>query len=214
LNPALAGNEWEHQEVIMSRKLRAVVAGCSWGINHMQGFVESEQTEFVGVWSRNEKPELSIKFGVPFYTDFNQMSSRMGHVGLSQIMQQAYFLPLVATQPQVMSKVLAIVHRVISTHLIKRAGLKVKSGAQTGAVTLIQRFGSALNLNLHYHMLYLDGVYDKKGCFYPTKSPTSQELDKVVQKIAERVSRYLEKAGYLVREPRRPLGIRIPGSVL
>lgn len=26
-------------------------------------------------------------------------------------------------------------------------------------MTLIQRFGSALNLNLHFHMLFLDGVY-------------------------------------------------------
>jgi len=26
-------------------------------------------------------------------------------------------------------------------------------------VTLIQRFGSALNLNIHCHMLFLDGVY-------------------------------------------------------
>lgn len=107
---------------------------------------------------------------------------------------------LFATQPQVMSKVLAIVHRVISTFLIKRAGLMVKSGAQTGAVTLIQRFGSALNLNLHYHMLYLDGVYSKSAVFYPVKSPTVQDLEKVTQKVAERVSRYLEKAGYLVRE--------------
>ena len=31
--------------------------------------------------------------------------------------------------------------------------------ARTGAVTLIQRFGSALNLNIHFHMLFLDGVY-------------------------------------------------------
>ena len=54
---------------------------------------------------------------------------------------------LFATQPQVMSKVLAIVHRVISTYLIRRAGLSVKSGAQAGAITLIQRFGSALNLH-------------------------------------------------------------------
>ncbi len=42
---------------------------------------------------------------------------------------------LFATQPQVMGNVLAIVHRVISTHLIKRAGFTVKSGAQTRAVT-------------------------------------------------------------------------------
>ncbi|MFT5048104.1 MAG: hypothetical protein ACI8UP_005105 [Porticoccaceae bacterium] len=44
---------------------------------------------------------------------------------------------LFATQPEVMSKVLAIVHWVISTFLTKRAGLTVKSGAQTGVVTLI-----------------------------------------------------------------------------
>lgn len=31
--------------------------------------------------------------------------------------------------------------------------------AQCGAVSFIQRFGSALNLNLHIHMLALDGVY-------------------------------------------------------
>jgi hypothetical protein len=26
-------------------------------------------------------------------------------------------------------------------------------------VTLIQRFGSVLNLNVHFHMLFLDGFY-------------------------------------------------------
>jgi hypothetical protein len=31
--------------------------------------------------------------------------------------------------------------------------------AAAGAATLIQRFGCALNLNIHFHMLFLDGVY-------------------------------------------------------
>ena len=43
---------------------------------------------------------------------------------------------LFATNPQVMSRVLTIVHRVISTFLIKRSGRTVKSGAQSGAVSL------------------------------------------------------------------------------
>ncbi len=34
-----------------------------------------------------------------------------------------------------------------------------QDSARTGAVTLIQRFGAALNLNIHFHMLFLDGVY-------------------------------------------------------
>jgi hypothetical protein len=40
-----------------------------------------------------------------------------------------------------MGKVLGIVYRAISTHLIHKAGYQLKVGA-TGAVTLIQRFGS------------------------------------------------------------------------
>src|SRR4051794_30224245 len=30
---------------------------------------------------------------------------------------------------------------------------------EPGAITFLQRFGTALNLNLHFHILYLDGVY-------------------------------------------------------
>ena len=52
---------------------------------------------------------------------------------------------LFATHPAVMGQVMGIVYRAISSHLIKAAGYH-KSTAQTGAVTLIQRFGSALNL--------------------------------------------------------------------
>ncbi len=69
---------------------------------------------------------------------------------------------LFARQPLVMSKVLAIAYRTISTFLIKKAGFSHKT-ARTGAVTLIQRFGSALNLNIHFHMLFLDGVYRDLG---------------------------------------------------
>jgi len=37
--------------------------------------------------------------------------------------------------------------------LINKAGFKILQ-AHTGAVTLIQRFGSALNLNMHFHVLF------------------------------------------------------------
>ena len=107
---------------------------------------------------------------------------------------------LFATQPEVITKVLAIVHRVISTWLIKRIGLTVKSGAQSGAVTLIQHFGSALNAHLHFHMLYVDGVFDRHGRFYRLREPSTGDLDAITHTIAQRVSRYLEKAGYLVRD--------------
>jgi len=64
---------------------------------------------------------------------------------------------LFASKPKAMSKVLGIVSRAIATHLTHKAGF-AKPFVQTGAVTLIQRFGSALNLNIHFHMLFLERV--------------------------------------------------------
>ena len=43
-------------------------------------------------------------------------------------------------RPELKGKVLGIVYRAIASHLVKKAGLTKKT-AQTGAVTLIQRFG-------------------------------------------------------------------------
>jgi hypothetical protein len=110
---------------------------------------------------------------------------------------------LLAQQPEMMGKVLEIVYRTLATHLIRKAGFN-KHSAQTGAVTLIQRFGSALNLNLHFHMLFLDGVYaeDQYGAmrFHRVKAPAREELGALVHKISQRVSRYLEKKGWLQRD--------------
>jgi hypothetical protein len=72
-------------------------------------------------------------------------------------------------------------------------------------VTLIQRFGSALNRNIPFHMLFLDGVYevDSGGAicrFHAIKPPSSKELGLLLRKIIERMARLLEQAGYLERE--------------
>jgi hypothetical protein len=52
---------------------------------------------------------------------------------------------LLAAHPHLLSPVLQVINRAVSTFLIKQAGL-TRAEAQTGAVTLIQRFGSAANL--------------------------------------------------------------------
>ncbi len=84
-----------------------------------------------------------------------------------------------------MSGVLGVVYRAIATHLIHKAGYTQKS-AHTGAVTLIQRFGSALNLNIPSHMLFLDGVYvnGAKGAsarFHRVNEPASAELTQLAR---------------------------------
>ena len=109
---------------------------------------------------------------------------------------------LLASRPAIMGKVLGIVYRTLATHLIHKAG-HTHTTARTGAVTLIQRFGGALNLNVHFHMLLLDGVYvdGRAGpVFHWVKAPTSAELTRLSHTIAHRVGRYLERQGLLVRD--------------
>ncbi len=90
---------------------------------------------------------------------------------------------LFASRPVITDQVLGIVYRIITTHLVKKAGYSKKT-ARTGAVTLIQRFGSALNLNIYFHMLFLDGVYVDRleGAIWGMSAEISQisELDDVV----------------------------------
>ena len=54
---------------------------------------------------------------------------------------------LLAVQPKQVTPVLRVVHRVITRFLLDQAGLKAGQ-ADSGAVTLMQRFGSAANLNI------------------------------------------------------------------
>ena len=70
---------------------------------------------------------------------------------------------MVSTHRTISSLILlGIVYRCIATHLCKKAGFSRKV-AQTGAVTLIQRFGrsgapGALNLNIHFHVFARSGL--------------------------------------------------------
>ena len=69
--------------------------------------------------------------------------------------------------------------------------------APTGAVTHVQRFGSSLNLNVHFHVMLLDGVFvrDAQGraIFHPAPAPTRDELEDVVRRVQRRVTAWLAR---------------------
>jgi hypothetical protein len=96
---------------------------------------------------------------------------------------------LLAAHPQLLSPVLQVTHRAISNFLIKQTGLK-RAQAATGAVTLIQRFGSAANLNIHLHCLVLDGVYhvsEDTTVLHPVRAPSAERLHILLHQIIKRV---------------------------
>jgi hypothetical protein len=93
---------------------------------------------------------------------------------------------LLARYPKALSKVMQIIHRAIATDIIHRARY-LKKQANTGAVTYIQRFGSALNLNIHFHMLFLEGVIKKERGqtkFKRVKAPSHSDMEGLVNTIS------------------------------
>jgi Putative transposase len=110
---------------------------------------------------------------------------------------------LLAAQPKLLTPVLQVVHSVITRHLVVQAGLKADE-ADSGAVTLIQRFGSAANLNIHLHCLVLDGVYRRGEVgvpeFVAVPAPTDQALQAVLHKVITRTMKLLTRRGVLIEE--------------
>jgi hypothetical protein len=61
-----------------------------------------------------------------------------------------------------------------------------------------QTFGSSLNANLHFHALVLDGVYEKEAAvFHLAPSPSTADVQLVVDRVRERVEALLRARGLL-----------------
>ncbi len=85
--------------------------------------------------------------------------------------------------------------------LRRRSGVKPAGTARCGAVTAIQRYGGAINLNVHFHSMVLDGVYVADGRsdelrFMPLNPPSQEDLDRVLERVVKRIGDFLARKGY------------------
>lgn len=103
-----------------------------------------------------------------------------------------------AYDSRMMGSVLNVFVRAVFGDLRRRGrdrfGLR---GGQCGAVTFVQRFCSALNLNVHFHMLALDGlsVEGVDGCpeFHPLPAPEDVEVVRLTALVSRRIQRLIER---------------------
>ena len=80
----------------------------------------------------------------------------------------------------------------------RELGLSSVEDAFTGMGTVIQRFDSALRLNVYFHTLVLDGVYVKSENgerlrFFRLPRPSEDDVYRVAMRTATKVKVYLEK---------------------
>jgi len=79
------------------------------------------------------------------------------------------------------------------------------TGGRHAAVNHTQRFGGSLNLNLHFHAVFADGVFAPDGAgrihFHGVAPPSQPMLDRVVRRVRDRTLRWLRKHGLLDARP-------------
>lgn len=95
----------------------------------------------------------------------------------------------------------------------RRPGVSAWAGAARGrgerperAVAIIQRFGGALNLNIHVHALVIDGVFahEAEGLrFHPACRLTRDDVAAVVAVVAQRIDRLLQRRGLVATSEAR-----------
>jgi hypothetical protein len=105
-----------------------------------------------------------------------------------------------AYDSSMVTEVLHIFVRAVFASIRRRAGIPASNRrARCGAVTFIQRFSDALNLDPHFHSLALDGIYveDDSGrlVFRPVPLPSEAEVTRVADRVHRRVAKLMERRG-------------------
>jgi hypothetical protein len=95
--------------------------------------------------------------------------------------------------------VCTLVRRVFVTAVLgllrRRAKAQGVRDGRGGAVVFAQRFDSALRLNLHFHALVLDGVYERERGFVTARQLRDAEVARLVRQVGTRVMCLLRRRG-------------------
>jgi catechol 2,3-dioxygenase-like lactoylglutathione lyase family enzyme len=106
--------------------------------------------------------------------------------------------------------VVGVFVRAVSATLRRRAAWDGLAGGRSGAVTILQRFGGALNLNVHLHTLVLDGCYTQDAAgrlaFHPVGDFTALDVAETLQAAQVGIARLLDRwrrddAGWMDEAP-------------
>ena len=114
---------------------------------------------------------------------------------------------LLARDPRLITRALRLALAEIFKLHRRRARKAGATGPRPGAITFVQRFGSALNLNVHFHMVVPDGAFVREGGtvrFVPLPRPTADELAMVLDRIARRTTALLRPIRDAGRDDARP----------
>jgi Putative transposase len=110
---------------------------------------------------------------------------------------------LSARDPAFCSRLLDLFTRAVFAWQRRRGRLLGVADPRTGGCTAVQRFGSAINLNVHFHTLVPDGVFDLsrpgRAIFVRLPAPSDEDVEKILTTIIRKVARHIGRDGEVER---------------
>ncbi len=103
---------------------------------------------------------------------------------------------MMAKDHRLITAIFGIAMRILFAWQRRQARRAGHPGAKTTAVLAVQRFGGALNLNVHGHALLPDGVFVLEKSRYalvPLAPPEEPDLCAMTARLARRVTAFLER---------------------
>jgi hypothetical protein len=214
---------------VVQETLETLLATCEQAGSPLPSFVEREFRQYLSCgilsegFTRVRCPACGFERLVPFSCKGTslcpsctgrQMAETAAHlvdnvIPRVPIRQWVLTLPpplryLLAYNSELIGEVLSAFLRSVFDWLRSKAqeelGLESTDGFQPGAVTAIQRAGSAINLNVHFHSLVTDGVFvqsspEEEPVFHSLPAPTDIEIRDVAQATCERTVEILRQRG-------------------
>lgn len=108
---------------------------------------------------------------------------------------------LAAFRADVLSALARIFHEAVFARYASWAKGTGLGEAPTGSVCHVQRFGSSLNLHVHFHSMVLDGVFTRDAAgrpvFHPAPAPAQTDLEDVLRRVHRRAVAWLGRKGLL-----------------
>jgi hypothetical protein len=117
---------------------------------------------------------------------------------------------LAALKPAVLGALARLFVKAIFGTYQRRARRTGHVRPQCGAVVFVQRFGGSLNLNVHFHVVLLDGVFTRdEGAqvhFHAAPAPSEEELLALATQTHTSAMRWLRRHGHLADATRAARG--------
>jgi len=99
---------------------------------------------------------------------------------------------LAARRPALASRLLAVFTRAVFAWQRRSARRLGAVDPRTGGMTAIQRFGGALNLNVHFHTVIPDGVFvaagDGSARYFPIAQPRDEDVAAILARVVRRTA--------------------------